>query len=70
MRKEIYRSSITGRIVTKKYAKENPDTTQKETVCELEKELVSFYDWVKDTTPGIHYKSDYIVNEYLNNKKQ
>ncbi len=29
--KVIYRSSVTGKIVTKKYAEANPDTTEKET---------------------------------------
>lgn len=30
--KTIYRSSITGKIVTAKYAKENPAITEKETI--------------------------------------
>lgn len=31
-KKTIYRSSKTGRIVTKKYAEKHPDTTEKERV--------------------------------------
>ena len=30
--KTIYRSSITGKIITEKYAKSHPDTTEKERV--------------------------------------
>lgn len=30
--KFIYRSSITGKVVTEAYAKANPDTTQRETI--------------------------------------
>lgn len=34
----IYRSSITGKIVKKQYALENPDTTTKETIIDKEEE--------------------------------
>ena len=31
-KRTIYRSSITGKIVTRKFALDNPDTTEKETI--------------------------------------
>ena len=62
----IYRSSITGKIVTKKYAKENPDTTQKETVqiCNLKDELTSFLLHLNSNITASEAHKQ--VEEYLN----
>ena len=62
----IYRSSITGKIVTKKYAKENPDTTQKETVqiCNLKDELMSFLLHLNSNITASEAHKQ--VEEYLN----
>ena len=48
--KIIYRNAITGEIVTAKYAKENPDTTTKETMKRVPrkavKKLKEHRDWL------------------------
>lgn len=65
-RKTLYRSAITGKIVTKKHALENPDTTVKETVClDLEKELNKFKDFVVDNVLPLDKET---VKKYLNQK--
>lgn len=38
MERKIYRSAVTGRIVTQDFAEANPDTTVAETVVEDEQE--------------------------------
>lgn len=61
-RKTIYRSSITGMIVTKKHAEDNPDTTQKEIVQEtftLE-QLITFGYYVRKN-PNTVMRKNYIA---------
>lgn len=47
--KTIYRDAVTGKIVTAKYAKENPDTTTKETMKVAPKKAIElireFQEW-------------------------
>jgi hypothetical protein len=65
--KTIYRSSITGQIVTEDFAKANPDTTQKETILNpkvIERnELIKFcHFYEKETGKPIDYS---LIDEYL-----
>lgn len=39
--KTLYRNAITGEIVTAKYAKENPDTTVKETMKKVPRKAIA-----------------------------
>jgi hypothetical protein len=66
--KTIYRSSITGKIVTKKYALANPDTTQKETlhICNLREQLSDFFIYfIKNEKELQEHTANEIVDEYL-----
>lgn len=51
-RRIIYRDAITGKIVTKQYAKENPDTTVKERMKWVPTEAVEilrkYNEWRRD----------------------
>ena len=61
--KTLYRNAITGEIVTAKYAKENPDTTVKETMKKVPrkalKTLKKHQEWLgllEDEVYPIHPK--------------
>ena len=50
MTKTIHRSAITGQIVTEEFAKQNPDTTVKETILnhnhtDLKTEILAYCKW-------------------------
>lgn len=47
-KKVTYHSAITGKFVNKEYAAENPDTTVEITSCNLDDELRSFLQFVKN----------------------
>lgn len=64
MTKIIHRSAITGEIVTEQFAKDNPDTTVKETMTKdinLKNELLAYCKW-NDINMEWALKN---VNEYL-----
>jgi hypothetical protein len=49
MTKTIHRNAINGQIVTEEFAKQNPDTTVKETILEAidrREDLVKFCDFL------------------------
>ena len=60
--KNIYRSAVTGQLVTKKFAKENPDTTVKETITDIRKILIEFCDFLEANGRTIDYSK---VDEFL-----
>lgn len=62
-KKTRYISSITGRYVTKKYAKKNPRMTIKLSIKELDKILGNFFDFIK-----IHEFKDkeMLIKKFLN----
>ncbi len=47
MRKTIYRSAITGKLVTRKFALENPDTTVKEVLSTNISEIIKILESYK-----------------------
>ena len=61
--KTIYRSSITGKIVTEEFAKQNPDTTQKETILNHRDIIKDFCDFLEENGRTIDYA---LIDEYLN----
>lgn len=63
--KKIYRSSITGQIVTKKFAKDNPDTTQKETIHNHRALLMEFCQFVMDNSLPL---DSVTIDKYLKKK--
>lgn len=62
-RKTVYRSAETGEFVTKQFAEQNPETTVKETVCNLRDELIKFCTATVDE--GTPEMIEVIVDEYL-----
>lgn len=70
MTKTIHRSAITGQIVTEEFAKQNPDTTVKETILshspiELRVEIMAFCDFLEENGRPIDYS---LIDEYLKGK--
>ena len=61
--KKTFHSAITGKFVSKDFAKENPDTTVEITTCDLEQELLFFQTWIVKF--GKDIKSTNLVKEYL-----
>lgn len=64
-KRHIYRSSITGEIVTKEFALSNPDTTQKETLLNPIEELLNFARWIQSEERSINYTPEEWVELYL-----
>ena len=65
MTKTIHRSAITGQIVTEEFAKQNPDTTVKETILNVRNELKDFCDFLQENGRPIDYS---LIDEYLKGK--
>lgn len=61
-RKYLYRSAITGRIITEKYALANPDTTVKETIYNLREELIDFCDFCEENGRTMDYS---LIDKFL-----
>lgn len=63
MKKTIHRSAIDGKIVTEEFAKQNPNTTVKETILNHRDILKEFCDFLEENGRPIDYA---LIDEYLN----
>ena len=60
--KNIYRSAITGQLVTKQFAKDHPNETVKESIESERTKLRHFCDFLEENGRPIDYT---LINEYL-----
>jgi len=62
--KVTYHSAITGKFVSKEFAKDNPRTTVELKNCNLRQEHINFLEWYDD----LGNENEKIVDDYLEDK--